>query len=280
MIYSSRESPNPIPCNSLDKVTLNSGYIDTYWAGARTLGGPFAVGLHDELANQNVSSRDEYGGKCSDKFLVQEFEAHNLSFPGNYGFQMIFVFWSSLHIKLSSPWWCFWERCKWNSGEHLLVTQVDSTKPGEVHVREIIPRAISFGHSPPTTVTVTDRHTGHSFHTFILHTLRAETWPAYNWYQRSTTSSFGKSPRRMSFSSLIVHLSVRKKETTGPRVLIFILVFSFLMLEFSFCFAFPVPACRSGLPSAVHDCFVYRAQAGLQPLAIGAPFGRSHLHGD
>ena len=30
--------------------------------------------------------------KCSDKFLVQEFEAHNLSFPGNYGFQMISFF--------------------------------------------------------------------------------------------------------------------------------------------------------------------------------------------
>ena len=26
------------PYSSVDKVTLNSGYIDTYWAGARTLG--------------------------------------------------------------------------------------------------------------------------------------------------------------------------------------------------------------------------------------------------
>ena len=87
-----------------------------------------------------------YGRKCSDEFLVQEFEAHNLSFPGNYGFQMtfFFFFFSSLHIKLSSPWCnlagvpllvspcrvcCFWERCKWNSGEHLLVTQVDWSYP-------------------------------------------------------------------------------------------------------------------------------------------------------
>ena len=224
---------------------------------------------------------------------------------------------------------------------------------------------------PPTTVTVTDRHTAHSFHTFILHTPRVETWPVYNWYQRSTTSSFRKSPRRMSFSSLIVHFCVRKKETTGPRVLILILVFifilfgkkkhprvvilipvfsflmlefsicfalpvpvyrsgfmsfsslivhfcvrkkettgprvlililvfifilfekkkdprvvililvfSFLMLEFSICFSLPLPVCRSGFPRPVHDCFVYGTQAGLQPLAIGASFGRSHLHGD
>ena len=145
---------------------------------------------------------------------------------------------------------------------------------GEEHVREIIPRAISFGHPPPTTVTVTDRHTGHSVHTFILHTLRAETWPAYNWYQPSTTSSFRKSPRRMSFSSsLIIHFCVRKRETTGPRVLILILVFifilfekkkhprlvililvfSFLMLEFSFSFCSP----SSGLQvriRASHPC--------------------------
>ena len=84
---------------------------------------------------------------------------------------------------------------------------------------------------PPTTVTVTDRHTAHSFHTFILHTPRVETWPVYNWYQRSTTSSFRKSPRQMSFSSLIVHFCVRKKETTGPRVLILILVFIFILFE-------------------------------------------------
>ena len=172
---------------------------------------------------------------------------------------------------------------------------------GEEHVREIIPRATSFGHPPPTTVTVTDRHTGHSVRTFILHTLRAETWPAYNWYQPSTTSSFGKSPRRMSFSSsLLVHFCVRKSETTGPRVLILILVFifilfekkkhprvvililvfSFLMLEFSICFALSLPVCRSGFPRPVHDRFVYGTQAGLQPLAMGAPFGRGHLHGD
>ena len=94
------------------------------------------------------------------------------------------------------------------------------------------PKGHFFWSSSPTTVTVTDRHTGHSVRTFILHTLRAETWPAYNWYQPSTTSSFGKSPRRMSFSSsLLVHFCVRKSETTGPRVLILILVFIFILFE-------------------------------------------------
>lgn len=43
-----------------------------------------------------------YGRKCSDKFLVQEFEAHNyLSFPGNYGFQMIFLFFFLIPFILS-----------------------------------------------------------------------------------------------------------------------------------------------------------------------------------
>ena len=72
----------PYPVNSLDKVTLNSGYIDTDWAAARTIGGTFRGRFTWWTMERN----------CSDKFLVQDFEAHNLSFPGNYGFQMIFFF--------------------------------------------------------------------------------------------------------------------------------------------------------------------------------------------
>ena len=95
ILYSTTESPNAILRNSLDKVTLNSGYIHTYCVAAPTIGGTFRGRFTWWTMERN----------CSDKFLVQDFEAHNLSFPGNYGFQMIFFFFfwvpfilSSLHI--------------------------------------------------------------------------------------------------------------------------------------------------------------------------------------
>lgn len=145
ILYSTTESPNAIPRNSLDKVTLNSGYIDTYWAGARTLGGTFRGRFTWPTMER----------KCSDKFLVQDFEAHNLSFPGNYGFQMIFFFffWVPFILSLAHHG-VIWQEFHFcvvfvRGANEIPVTQVDSTKPGEVHVLEIIPRAISFGHSPP-----------------------------------------------------------------------------------------------------------------------------------
>ena len=78
---------------------------------------------------------------------------------------------------------------------------------GEEHVREIIPRAISFGHPPPTTVTVTDRHTGHSVHTFILHTLRAE--PGVRFSKVPIINGPGKlSPFTLKIEvSIVLHLT-------------------------------------------------------------------------
>ena len=70
-----------------------------------------------------------------------------------------------------------------------------------------------------------------------------------------------KHPRLVILNLVFIFILFEKRK--HPRVVILILVFSFLMLEFSFCFALPLPACRSGFPRPVHDCFVYGAQAGL-----------------
>ena len=184
-----------------------------------------------------------YGRKCSDKFLVQEFEAHNyLSFPGNYGFQMIFLFFffNSLHIKLSSPW-CnlagvsllvsscrvcyFWQRCKWNSGEHLMVTRVDwSTCTGNY------PKGHFFrSFSPNNSYRNWPTHRNIPFTLFILHTLRAEL---------QLVSASGRQPlasenllHECHFPPLSYISVLEKKGTTGPRVLILILVFIFILFE-------------------------------------------------
>ena len=105
--------------------------------------------------------------------------------------------------------------------------------------------------------------TGHSFHTFILHTLTAETCSGDNWYQWPTTSSYQKSPWEISFSSLIIRFCVRKK--TDLRVLIFFW-FSFSGLQVK------IPASCPWLLFVL--CVRYSAVAGLKHALLQKPTSR------
>ena len=160
---------------------------------------------------------------------------------------------------------CFCDRLKWNSGKSFVITPVDSIKPGEAHVREIIPRAISLGHGGHSPWTKVNRPTQDIPFTLLFYTLLRRK-PA-----QVTIDISGRQPLATKNRLDKCHfppwsyISVLEKK---------------LILEFSFCFGFPCLAWRSGFLLPVHDCFVYHAQGGQQLLAISTPFGRSHLHGD
>ena len=147
-----------------------------------------------------------------------------------------------------------------------LITRVDSIKPGEVHVREINPRAISLGHgghSPWTTVnwpTTQDIPFTLLFYTLLGRKPAQETIDISGREPLATKNRLDK----CHFPPLS-YISVLEKK---------------MILEFSFCFGFPCLAWWSAFLLPVHDCYVYRAQAGQQLLAISTPFGRSHLHID